>query len=189
MPDIARIDRQLGSQQRLAHRRIDAVGADHDIRLFPAAVLEFERDGVAFPLQRDQPLAEFDGAGGDVTGQDLVEVAPVNDHVAGAERRLAGVAHVVAEHGLAGIELAADPVFRPEPDLEELRLDSGGAQHLHRVGAEIDAGTEPLEGGRLLVDADAKAALFQERRGDQPAEPRADDRDFPIGAHRFPLRC
>ena len=189
MPDIARVDRQLGPEQRLAHHRVDPVGADHDIGLGPAAVLEFERDPGAPLLQADQPPAELDGSGGDVAGQDLVEVAAVDDHVAGAERGLAGIAHVVAEHGLAGVELAADPVFRPEPDLEKLLFDAGGAQHLHRVGAEIDSGAKPLERGRLLVDPHAKAALFQEGRGDQPAEPRADDRYLPIRAHRIPLRC
>ena len=140
-------------------------------------------------LEGDQLLAEFDGAGGDIVGQDLVEVAAVDDHVAGAERRLADIAHVVAEHGLAGIEFPADPVLRPESDFEELPFDSRGAQHLHHVGADIDARTEPRELRRLLVDPDAVAAPFQKRRGDQASEPGADDGDFPIGAQGFLLRC
>ena len=45
-------------------------------------------------------------------------------------------------------------------------------QHVHGVGADLDAGADLGELRGLLVDFDMMARLHQARRGGQPADPR-----------------
>ncbi len=69
----------------------------------------------------------------------------------GAERQL--VFHC------ARIPLAVGPGARLERAGADARLEADAAQHPHCVWAHLDAGAEPHELRRLLVDAQWKAAL------------------------------
>src|SRR6478609_9392135 len=66
-------------------------------------------------------------------------------------------------------------------------MDAGGAdrllkaqvaQHMHRVGTNLDAGADLAELWSLLVDFDLVAGLHQAGRRRQSAEPRPCDQDF-----------
>ena len=52
------------------------------------------------------------------------------------------------------------------------------------VGADLHAGADLLEVGRLLVDVDVVAALEQRQRRGEPADAAAGDQDVMLRAHR-----
>ena len=72
--------------------------------------------------------------------------------------------------------------------LHRLRVESGAQieaiEHLHRVGAHLDACTDLAEHRRLFGHAHAMAALQQRRGRGQPAEAGADDRNVQAWRHR-----
>jgi hypothetical protein len=79
-------------------------------------------------------------------------------------------------------DLAADRVTvergrRRKSEVAQSRLDAEPAMHLHGIRALLDAGADPRELVRLLVDLGADAALPQRRRQSEPADPGADDRN------------
>jgi hypothetical protein len=51
-------------------------------------------------------------------------------------------------------------------------------QHVHGVGADLDAGADLAELRRLLIDFDVVTGLQQARCGGKPAEPRAGNEYF-----------
>ena len=51
-------------------------------------------------------------------------------------------------------------------------------EHAGAVGADLDAGADLLQLGRLLVDLDVEAALEQRQRRGQSADAAADDDDL-----------
>ena len=76
------------------------------------------------------------------------------------------------------------PGGRLKGQLPQQRLQRQGAQHVHGVGAHLDAGAKALEGRRLLVDRDVGAAPRQQARERQPTDPRTNDGNLRPALHR-----
>jgi len=57
----------------------------------------------------------------------------------------------------------------------DARLKPDAAKHPHGVRAHLDAGAEPDEARRLLVDLRDDAALIERRRKREPTRSGADD--------------
>ena len=73
-------------------------------------------------------------------------------------------------------DLAGAPIAPAEPDglgcdRVQLTFESGGAKEFHRVGTDVDAGTELRQFGRLLVDLDVEAALASAMAAANPPSP------------------
>ena len=62
-----------------------------------------------------------------------------------------------------------------------LLADPEMVEHVHRVGAELDAGADLAKIRRLLEDPHLETRLHQARRRRQPAKPGADDENSWIG--------
>ena len=168
------------AEQLLAQRRVDAVGADHDVGAEPRAVGQMQRDTLGRLGKGGSPRAEPDGhrvVAQDRLGQGAMEIAAVHHPVgcaimldrAGAEvEQIPGLARAEQPDFLAG-RLGHDAphdVVEPERD-----------QHPRPVGAELQAGAELAKLGCLLDDADIEAAPPARQRGDQPGDAGASDQN------------
>ena len=83
-------------------------------------------------------------------------------------------------HFLAGVVQAEHVGAGPDADRHDLLLQAEIGQHVHRVGADLDAGADLAQLRRLLVDLDVEAGLGQAAGGRQSAEPRAGDDDLAL---------
>ena len=135
-------------------------------------------------VQRDQAMIECDRSGRHALLQHRMQIAAVNVGVGPAEPGLALGIELDLVHRLAGVPGPADIAVRLDSDVYDHLLEAEAAKHLHRVGAENDAGADAGEGGCLLVDGDRETRALQEARDRHPAKPGADDRN-----PRLPIHC
>jgi hypothetical protein len=84
---------------------------------------------------------------------------------------------------LAVDRVAVERGRRRECNVAQACLDAEAAMHFHCVRALLDAGTDPCELLRLLIDLGGDAALSQRRRQSEPADAGADDRNRWHGFH------
>jgi hypothetical protein len=77
----------------------------------------------------------------------------------------------------AGGGVAVERRCRVKRDLAQAILDAQSTVHAHGVRALLDAGADPRELVRLLVDAHGDPAAAQRRRRSEPADAGADDGD------------
>src|SRR4029077_12741392 len=164
-----------------AHLRVNAVGADDEVRPRNMAVgkarfrvLGRLADGDALFAKRNrvrlQPLHRL--------GQNAEEVAAMQHDV----RRAVAFGRRRAE-----IEPVPGFAAAPVPYLARGRNDLNAGQGVAQaeriedtgaVRAELDAGADLLEHGRLLVHLDIDAALEQRQRRGESADAAANDDDF-----------
>ncbi len=81
------------------------------------------------------------------------------------------------EFDFAGAPVAVVPGARVEGLRAQSRFQSQPAQHLHGIAADLDAGANPRELRRLLVDGDIDAHPPQRSGGREPTHAGADDRN------------
>ena len=93
-----------------------------------------------------------------------------------AERGLLLLPARPADHA-AGLPVPHDLPLRPSGHGADVILDADGAQHLHRVGMQGNAGFDLPELGGRLVDRRLDARPRQRVCRRQPADASADDRD------------
>ena len=136
-----------------AHARVDAVGGDHGVGLRRRAVGEAQLTPSAAPVDVDELLVERDQFGGHARGQRLVQVAAMHEQIRRAVFRLGVGAERKLVFHRAGVPFAVGPGARLERAGADALFQADAAQHPHRVGAHLDAGAEPHEFRRLLIDA------------------------------------
>ncbi len=159
---------------------MDAVGADQRIALDLGTVREIERDAVTLLAAARGAAAEMDRIGllrPHRVGEHLQKVRAVDRDIGKAVALDRLGAEVEQLPGLAGV---------PQPDFLARRV---AGEALHRfehaermkgaiaVGADLDAGADLLEVGRLLVDVDVMAALEQRQCRGEPADAATGDQD------------
>ena len=130
---------------------------------------------------RGAAAAELDRVGfarADGIGQQPVQIAPVQHDVRRAVALARGRAEIEPVPGLAGAPVPDHAAGRQHLDALERVFEAERVQHAGAVGADLDAGADLLELGRLLVDLDVEPALEQRQRGGQPADAAADDDDL-----------
>jgi hypothetical protein len=130
---------------------VDAVSAHNDVGLDLAAVCEARDREIAVGPHPGASLAQGDQAGRQRAGQHVEEIGPVHGRAGDAERGRLLLPARPADHP-AGFPVPRDlPRCLPR-DLADAALYSDGAQHLHRVRVQGDAGPDLLELGGRLVD-------------------------------------
>jgi hypothetical protein len=156
---------------------VHAVGADHRVGLDLGTVGEVQFDARSARFDGDKLLAEVHAIGRDDGHQGVMQVAAMEREIGRAvspfelapERMIVG--HV------AGGGIAIERRRGVKRNLAQAILDTQPTQHAHRVRALLDAGADPREFVRLLVDCDRNAALVQRRRRGESADAGADDGD------------
>ena len=120
--------------------------------------------------------------------QRIVQVVAVQLKVRCAVALLVRLAQRQAMQQLAVVEAAELERLRPHRVRLQRRAQAQAIEHLHRIGAHLDAGADLAERGRLLGDAHAVPALQQRGGGGQAAEAGADDRDVQPRSHAGSVR-
>src|SRR6185503_11540705 len=85
-------------------------------------------------------------------------------------------AHGVEIGDLAGIPLAIVSDLGCEPYVTDVLFEPEAAQDLHRVRVHLNAGADPSEGLRLLVDMCVETDFAQRRGRGQTCDAGTDDR-------------
>ena len=116
--------------------------------------------------------------------QCIVQIVAVQLEVGRTVPLFVGFAQRQAVQQLAVVETAELERLGPHRMWLERCAQTQAIEHLHRVGAHLDTGTDLAEHGRLFGDANAVPALQQRGRGRQAAEAGADDRDVEPRRHR-----
>ena len=143
---------------------MDAVGGDHGVGARRGAVGKAQCNAIAAPIDIGQLLVEREPIGGHLRDERFVKIAAVHQEIRRAVFRLGvGAERQLVFHG-AAVPLPVGPGLRLERPRADARLQADAAQHPHGIGRHLDAGAEPREARRLLVDTDRKAALMQARR-------------------------
>ena len=83
---------------------------------------------------------------------------------------------------LAGVVQAEHIGARADADRRDRLLEAEVPQHVHGIGADLDAGADLAELRRLLVDFDVVAGLHQAGGRRQPADPGAGDENSILAA-------
>ena len=78
----------------------------------------------------------------------------------------------------AGFRVTVSPVHRIEREPTQLLLEPELSEHPNRVRALLDAGTDPCECARLLVDLNSHADPQERGRSSKSSNTGAYDRDF-----------
>ncbi len=173
--DTAGEVRRLGAAPEFAHAGVDAVGRDNGVGLGVRSVGKADRHAAGTPVEIDELLVERDASIGHAGRQRVVQVAAVHEQVGRAVFRLGVGAERQFVGESAGVPVAVGPGARLERSRPDARLKPDPAQHAHGVWAHLDAGAEPNEAGRLLVDLGLDAAPMQRRGEREPAHSGADD--------------
>ncbi len=177
----------VGPDDKVAHQRVDAVGADHRIGARARAVGEGEIDLAGGVVDSGELLAEMDAVGGNGRGERVVQIGAVHAEIGRAKQAFRH--RQLARHH-AGVPDAVEVRVRREGDAAQALLDADAAQHLHRVRHHLNARADAREARRLLVDLRRDADPAQRRGDGEPAHVGADDGDrrFLLG-HFRPNLC
>ena len=169
--------RPLRAQQRLPHRREDAVGGEQHIGLDLDAVVEPCPDLVGVLLDADAAMRQMDTLGWNRLGQHRMQFASMENVMRRAELLLDSVAERRLRQGAAVIPAALMEERRAVRHLGAFLAETQPDQDARGVRPDIDAGADLAEQARLLVDLNVEAGLQQADRRGQPADAAADDGD------------
>ena len=190
--DAAREARLLGAEQRAPHRRVDAVGGHQHVRLGALAAREPQLDPVPAVLEAGEAVPDVHPLGGQGAGQRRQQVGAVDLVVREAEGGLERLGERRAQQRAAVVPAALVPGERPDARPRELLGEPEPVQDPRRVRADLDAGADLAQRGRLLVDLDVEAGAEQRQRRGQAADAAADDGDradsaTPVAVHAIAL--
>ncbi len=110
--------------------------------------------------------------------QQAVQVGAVHAQVGRAVAPLARLAEGQARQLAAVVRAAHAQHRRAGGDARQARRQAEGMQPPRDIGAELDAGADLAEGGRLLQHLDAMPLARQRQGGSQPADAGAGDEDL-----------
>ena len=159
---------------------MNAVRADHHVRVSTAAVGEMQLDAGTQLLDAHAPAGEVQPLASKWFAECLQERDAMHPVVRGFERRL--VRPVTPDRmvgdDLAGVPAADDERRGNNRDSLDLLADPEPTQLACPVSRQRDGGTDLAQLVRLLVDLEADPALAQREREDQPTDSAADDGDL-----------
>ena len=156
---------------------MNAVGADHGVGGHACTVGECQPDTFAGIIQPDKFVAELDALIWNGAGERRMKIAAMRQKIGRAKFLFGALAENHVELDFAGAPVAVVPGARVERLRAQSRFQSQPAQHLHGVAADLDAGAQPRELGRLFIDGDVDAYPPQRRGGREPTHAGADDRN------------
>ena len=187
MGDPAAVVRLFLAEQRFAKPRIDAVGADHDVRPVARAVGKGQFDARAVVDDLGQALVEVQRSRVQRVDLERVQVAAVDGDIGRAIGRDGMIAERDAREIIPRLAIAAHPEIGMRAVRRNGILDADPPEDLHHVRAHVDPRAEAREGRSLLEDIDGEAGLLEERRGAGTAQACADDGDATLDGHRLPV--
>ena len=172
--DAAGEARHIGAEQTVAHHRVNAVGADHDVGLDLAAVGKARYGVLGAALDRHGAHAGADLGGLERAGEDRQQVGAVHRQIGRAEfffevaaPRARDVAATVPGADVEKVGIAGDGV--------DLVLDAERAQRLDGIGRGVEPGADLAQIRRLLAHDGLGAAMLQRQRRGEPADPASHD--------------
>ncbi|MNX98147.1 hypothetical protein D3C86_1305420 [compost metagenome] len=180
---VAGVLGRLGAQQVLADAGIDAVRADHDVGFLDRAVRERQLHHVAKVFHAFQLLVEGQAGRFHGVGHQGVEVATMHGQVARAVVRQRVVAQGDLGDHLAGLPVAAVPVVRVAAHLVHRILDADAPQDLHDIRPHVNAGAQPGEAWRLLIQLHVEPSTLEQGGRCRPAQACTNNRDPSIALH------
>src|SRR5215471_1595860 len=172
--DTAGKGRLLLAEQRRAHRRMDAVGADEDVRSDMRAVFETRLGAVAVIGKAEQSVAEMHAFHREGRGNDRQEVGAMNGHV---RRAVELVAARIERRPLQGAAVPPAPLMGAERThtlAVETWSEAEPAQDARCIRRHVDAAADLGQLGRLLVDIDFESGLTQPDSGGETVYAPAD---------------
>jgi hypothetical protein len=168
------------ADDRAPHDRSDAVGADHELGVHIGRAVDAQRHAIDALVEGRHAGIEHDRLrihGVHRPLQRQVQVAAVDLEV----RRTVALRMLFAQRQpvqhLAAVEAAEFERLGQHAGARDRLAQAQHIEHLHRVGAHLDAGAHLAELRRLLVDPHAMAALQQRGGRGQAAEAGTDDGD------------
>ena len=177
-----------GAEQDVAHHGMNAVGADHGIGRGGCTIGERQPDALAGLVQPDQFVVELDAIVRHRARQRRMQITAMRQQIGRAKFLFGALAENHVELDFAGAPVAVVPGARIERLAAKSLFQPEPAQHLHGVAADLDAGAEPRELRRLLVDGDVDAYPAQRRGGGKATHAGADNRDRQSSRHPIPPR-
>ena len=168
------MDRRIGTDDDLAHARMDAVGADHGIGRHLGAIGKGQRHAAIGLIEPDQLLAEMDDSRRQHRIKRVMQIGAMH---AQERRAVQAFRHRQFALDLAGVPDAVEMGIRLKGGLAQFFLDADSPQHTRRIRQHLDAGADARELRRLFVDVDLDARARERRGGRQAPHARSDDRD------------
>ena len=168
----------LGAEQAFAHLRVDAVGRDDGAGTHLFAARELRRRDVGGLRHRLQRMPSLIASGFSLrTASTRMPCRSLRCmRMCGVPKRCTDAAPSVEPiPGFAGAPVPQLPPRRQHLHLPQRLFKSERIKHARAVRADLHAGADFAQHGRLFVDDDVEAALQQRKRGRQPADAAADD--------------
>ena len=165
-----------GAEQNVSYDGMNAVCADHGVGHRRCAVGKRQPHAIAGLIQSGQSVVELDAVVGHGARQRRMQVAAMRQQIGRTEFLFGALAEDHVELDFTGAPVAVVPGARIERLSAKPLLQPQPAQHLHGIAANLDAGTEPRELRRLLVDGDVDARALERRGGRKPTHAGADNR-------------
>lgn len=163
--------RLLVTEQRIAHHRVNAVGADQQVGNVAAAILEMQLDalfGLFHPLGAFAKLYVFSGKH---IGQRGQQIGAVDGQLRCAIFFFGGIGHFQARGFFAAVPQATDAVGRAGCGNPHRRADPQTVKGAHGVGRQVDVGPHAHKGPGLLEYGDVVACTLQGNSGGEAADP------------------
>src|SRR5215475_4684958 len=151
MSDGAGETRLAWPDNRLAELRVDAIRADHHIRLGLRSVREAHLYRVAVLLHIGEPPAERYCTGLDFLQNRCMQIVAVNSNIAGAVLSLASLAETQFEQNVASVPLSTGENIGVDTDLAQALLCTESAEHLHYIRRNVNARADSLKGLSMFV--------------------------------------
>jgi hypothetical protein len=162
---------------------MNTIRADDDIRLRRAAVLEFERDAHARPIDVGEPLAQMELIARHGLDEDLVQIRAMHEQIRCAVPFLRRGAKRQFEPHVAAVPVPVPPVGGLEGATADAAGDSDSAQHAHSVRAHLNSGADAGECSGLLIDLHIEPAPVQGGGCGEAAQTCADDGNARVVGH------
>src|SRR5262249_3071068 len=163
--DAAGEARRLLTEERGAHGRMDAVGADQDVDGNSGVVLEPGLDAVALVGEADDAVPQMDASGRKPRGDDREQVGPVNREM---RRTVELFTARVERRSLERPAILPAPLVgadRPHGLEVELLAEAEPVEDAHRVRRHVDAAADLGQLRSLLVDIDLEAGVTERDGG------------------------
>ena len=162
--------------RRLAHNRVDAVGANDDVRLDLRAIGKVCDRVAGSPGYAGAAHVETDALSRQMLAQNAVQIGAMRHHIGSAE--LIGK-HTLHRHALAQTRVVPSKRYgirRLGGQRPQCLEQAERAQHPHRIGTKLDACPDLAELGSALIDPHLETASAKRASRAKPTESRANNR-------------
>src|SRR5262245_16730498 len=176
--DAAGKTRLLGTEDKAAHVRMDAIGADQEVRFRRRTVRESRDHALTRLLQPRELVTDMQTFLRQRVGQKVGKIGAVEVVI----RRAEGCFDLRPQrYALQAASIVPAPLMdlaRTHTDRIHRRLETQPLQQPRRVGTDLDASADPGDARRLLVDMAVEPRPEAVPAGREPADSAANDCDF-----------